>query len=83
MEQDARYAALCARAHDLIPVLVERAERTEELRQLPPESLRDLHESGLLRMLQPARLGGAELDFGALVDIGAILRADAPRRPGT
>jgi 3-hydroxy-9,10-secoandrosta-1,3,5(10)-triene-9,17-dione monooxygenase len=73
MEQDARYTALCARARDLIPALVERAERTEELRQLPSESLRDLHETGLFRMLQPATLGGAELDFGALVDIGAIL----------
>lgn len=73
MEQDARYAALCARARDLIPVLTERAERTEELRQLPPETLRDLHKTGLFRMLQPATLGGAEIDFGALVDIGAIL----------
>jgi 3-hydroxy-9,10-secoandrosta-1,3,5(10)-triene-9,17-dione monooxygenase len=73
MEHDARYAALCARARDLIPVLHERAERTEGLRQLPPETIRDLHDTGLFRMLQPAALGGAELDFGALVDIGAIL----------
>jgi len=73
MEQDARYAALCARARDLIPALQERAQRTEELRQLPPETIRDLHDTGLFRMLQPAALGGAELDFGALVDVGAIL----------
>ena len=73
MEHDARYAALCARARDLIPVLAQRAEQTEELRRLPPETLRDLHEGGLFRMLQPAALGGAELDFGALVDIGAII----------
>jgi 3-hydroxy-9,10-secoandrosta-1,3,5(10)-triene-9,17-dione monooxygenase len=73
MEHDARYAALCDRARALIPVLTERAERAEELRQLPPETLRDLHETGLFRMLQPLSLGGGELDFGALVDIGAIL----------
>jgi 3-hydroxy-9,10-secoandrosta-1,3,5(10)-triene-9,17-dione monooxygenase len=73
MEHDARCAALCARARDLIPVLAQRAEQTEELRRLPPETLHDLHEGGLFRMLQPAKLGGAELDFGVLVDIGAIL----------
>ncbi len=73
MEQEARYAALCGRARTLIPVLDARAERAEELRQLPPETLRDLHETGLFRMLQPEALGGAELDFAALVDIGAIL----------
>ena len=73
MEQKARYAALCDRARELIPVLEQRAGRTEELRQLPPETLSDLHKAGLFRMLQPAALGGAELDFGALVDIGAIL----------
>src|SRR5687768_229352 len=73
MEGNARYAALCDRARSLVPVLEERAERAEGLRQLPPETLRDLHETGLFRMLQPQALGGAELDFGALVDIGAIL----------
>jgi 3-hydroxy-9,10-secoandrosta-1,3,5(10)-triene-9,17-dione monooxygenase len=73
MEQEARYAALCDRARDLVPLLEKRAERTEELRQLPPETLRNLHETGLFRMLQPQALGGSELDFRALVDIGAIL----------
>ena len=73
MEQDARRAALFSRAHDLIPVLAERADRTEELRQLAPETVRDLHEAGLFRLLQPASLGGGELDFGALVEIEAIL----------
>jgi alkylation response protein AidB-like acyl-CoA dehydrogenase len=73
MEQKARHAALCDRAGTLITFLKKRAERTEELRQLPPETLRDLHEAGLFRLLQPEALGGAELDFRALVDIGAIL----------
>jgi 3-hydroxy-9,10-secoandrosta-1,3,5(10)-triene-9,17-dione monooxygenase len=73
MEHDARYVALCDRARALIPILTQRAQRTEELRGLPPETLRDLHETGLFRMLQPMVLGGGELDFGALVDIGAIL----------
>jgi 3-hydroxy-9,10-secoandrosta-1,3,5(10)-triene-9,17-dione monooxygenase len=73
MKHDDRCAALRSRGLDLVPILEGRAERTEELRRIPPETLRDLHESGLFRMLQPETLGGAELDFGALVDIGAIV----------
>jgi 3-hydroxy-9,10-secoandrosta-1,3,5(10)-triene-9,17-dione monooxygenase len=73
MEAERRYEELCNRARALVPVLEKRASRAEELRQLPPETLLDLHETGLFRMLQPQALGGAELDFGALVDLGAIL----------
>jgi 3-hydroxy-9,10-secoandrosta-1,3,5(10)-triene-9,17-dione monooxygenase len=73
MGQGGRYAEFCERARGLVPALEGRAARAEELRQLPPETLRDLHETGLFRMLQPEALGGAELDFSALVDIGAIL----------
>jgi alkylation response protein AidB-like acyl-CoA dehydrogenase len=59
MERKARYAALCDRARTLITFFEKRAERTEELRQLPPETLRDLHETGLFRLLQPEALSGA------------------------
>ena len=82
MEHDARYAALCDRARDLIPVLAERAEQTEELRRLPPDTLRDLDEAGLFRMLQPAKLGGAELDLARWSISARSSRAAAPRRPG-
>ena len=57
MEQDARNTALCARARDLIPLLTERAERTEALRQLPPETLSDLHKVRA-RALQACRAPG-------------------------
>lgn len=72
-EHAERYAEMCARALALLPVIEARAEHAEELRRLPPETVRDLHATGLFRMLQPLRAGGAELDFGALIDIGAIL----------
>src|ERR1700744_1125150 len=62
------YAAMLARAEALIPKLRERASRTEELRRLPPETERDLHESGLFRVVQPKRVGGSEFDYVALVD---------------
>jgi 3-hydroxy-9,10-secoandrosta-1,3,5(10)-triene-9,17-dione monooxygenase len=72
------YALMIARAKALIPRLRERASRTEELRRLPPETERELHESGLFRILQPKRVGGAELDYVALVDgADAIGQADA------
>lgn len=51
-----------ARARELRAALAERAPRTDELRRLPDETVRDLHDAGLLRMLQPARWGGHERD---------------------
>ena len=61
-------ATMVARAGALIPRLRDRAARTEELRRLPPETERDLHEAGLFRIVQPKRVGGSELDYVALVD---------------
>src|SRR3569623_3328250 len=72
------YATMIAKARSLVPQLRERATRTEELRHLPPETERDLHDAGLFRMLQPKRSGGAELDYVALIDCAELLgRADA------
>ena len=67
------YAELWGRAEQLLPVLRERAARCEELRRLPDETLRDLHDTRLFRMHQPWRVGGSELDFVAVVTFGALL----------
>jgi 3-hydroxy-9,10-secoandrosta-1,3,5(10)-triene-9,17-dione monooxygenase len=76
--ENGAYAAMVARAEALIPQLSARASRTEELRRLPPETERDLHEAGLFRILQPKRVGGSEFDYVALIDCAdAIGRADA------
>jgi 3-hydroxy-9,10-secoandrosta-1,3,5(10)-triene-9,17-dione monooxygenase len=76
--QQQGYGSVLARAMSLLPVLRDRAERTEELRRLPPETERDLHDAGLFRILQPKRIGGAELDYVALVDCADVLgQADA------
>ena len=75
---DRAYAAMIARARALIPQLRDRAARTEELRRLPPETERDLHDTGLFRIVQPKRVGGSEFDYVALVDCAdAIGQADA------
>jgi 3-hydroxy-9,10-secoandrosta-1,3,5(10)-triene-9,17-dione monooxygenase len=75
---DRAYLAMVARARELVPQLRDRAARTEELRRLPPETERDLHDAGLFRMVQPKRVGGSELDYVALLDCAdAIGQADA------
>lgn len=66
-------AELLGRAEQLVPVVRERADATEELRRLPDETERAFHDSGLFRMLQPARVGGSELDYSILIEIGAII----------
>jgi 3-hydroxy-9,10-secoandrosta-1,3,5(10)-triene-9,17-dione monooxygenase len=72
------YDAMVARAKALIPKLRDRASKTEELRRLPPETERDLHDAGLFRIVQPKRVGGSELDYVALVDCAdALGQADA------
>jgi 3-hydroxy-9,10-secoandrosta-1,3,5(10)-triene-9,17-dione monooxygenase len=59
------------RARELVPALRERAARAEAARVILPETLRDLHASGLLRILQPKRRGGMEFDYVAYVDFPA------------
>ena len=74
----AAYAEMVARARALVPRLRERALRSEEMRRLPPETERELHETGLFRIVQPRRVGGSELDYVALIDCAdAIGQGDA------
>ena len=59
-------------AEALLPVLRERAVKCEELRRIPDATLRDFHDTQLLRIHQPKRVGGAELEFAAVVTYGAL-----------
>jgi 3-hydroxy-9,10-secoandrosta-1,3,5(10)-triene-9,17-dione monooxygenase len=70
---DPAYLAMMTRAKALIPQLRDRAARTEELRRLPAETERDLHDAGLFRIVQPKRVGGSEFDYVALVDCAELL----------
>src|ERR1700730_6291518 len=75
---DRAYTAMLAAARALIPRLRDRAARTEELRRLPAETERDLHDAGLFRIVQPKRVGGSKLHYVALVDFADVLgQADA------
>jgi len=65
------YDEAMGRARALATVLRERAGRAEAAREMAPETLADLHRTGLLRFHQPRRWGGMELPFTALFDIPA------------
>ncbi len=71
-------AEMVERARKLVPVLAERAEACERLRRMPEETERDLHAAGLFRIVQPARVGGAELDVGIFVDVCAEIARVCP-----
>lgn len=62
-------AELLRRARALVPVLAERAERGNELRRIPDETIRDFQEAGLFRVLQPKRYGGYEMSPSVFYDI--------------
>jgi 3-hydroxy-9,10-secoandrosta-1,3,5(10)-triene-9,17-dione monooxygenase len=65
------YDEAIGQARALVPILRERADRVEAMREMSPETLDDLHRTGLLRFHQPARFGGMELPFVSLFDIPA------------
>jgi 3-hydroxy-9,10-secoandrosta-1,3,5(10)-triene-9,17-dione monooxygenase len=65
------YGEAIGQARALVPILRERADRAEAAREMSPETLDDLHRTGLLRFHQPARFGGMELPFVSLFDIPA------------
>jgi alkylation response protein AidB-like acyl-CoA dehydrogenase len=60
---------LLTRAQKLVPVLKERALRSEELRQCPPETVQDYINSGLLVAGNPQRYGGYSVDYDVTHDI--------------
>ena len=73
---------LVREAENLIPLLRERAEEAERLRRLPEQTCKALRETGLPRLLQPRRFGGAEASLEHLVDV-MIPIATGPLPAGT
>jgi alkylation response protein AidB-like acyl-CoA dehydrogenase len=57
------------RAGALVPRLRERAQQTEQLRRLPDETIGDLVDAGLLRIVVPERFGGPGLDVDAKIAV--------------
>ena len=52
--------SVVAAVGELLPVLREGAQETEDARDVSAESVKALEETGFFRLLQPARYGGFE-----------------------
>jgi 3-hydroxy-9,10-secoandrosta-1,3,5(10)-triene-9,17-dione monooxygenase len=61
------------RARALVPTLRERAARTEELRRVPEETVRDFIDAGILRVGVPLKYGGAPVGYDVMFDVGMEL----------
>jgi 3-hydroxy-9,10-secoandrosta-1,3,5(10)-triene-9,17-dione monooxygenase len=72
------YEEAMRRAREIVPVLLERAQKCEDARVLLPENEKLLHQTGLFRFHQPKRFGGMELPFVAVVDIVSELARGCP-----
>jgi 3-hydroxy-9,10-secoandrosta-1,3,5(10)-triene-9,17-dione monooxygenase len=55
--------ALLERARALVPRLAERAPACTAARNVPPETIAEYREAGILRILQPRRFGGLQGRF--------------------
>jgi 3-hydroxy-9,10-secoandrosta-1,3,5(10)-triene-9,17-dione monooxygenase len=54
--------AVVAGVREVLPVLRDRAQQTEDARDVPAESVKAIEETGFFRLLQPARFGGLEAE---------------------
>ena len=54
--------SVLAGVDDLLPLIAKRAQATEDLRQVPDETIAELNEVGFFKLLQPSQWGGLECD---------------------
>jgi alkylation response protein AidB-like acyl-CoA dehydrogenase len=64
-------AALIERVASLRPIFEKNAEKTDSLRRLADENVQALRESGLCKLMVPARLGGHQTSVRTYVDVMA------------
>ncbi|GAA4588834.1 3-hydroxy-9,10-secoandrosta-1,3,5(10)-triene-9,17-dione monooxygenase [Actinoplanes octamycinicus] len=67
--------AVASGVRELLPVLRDRAQETEDRRTISAETIKSLAATGFFRLLQPARFGGHQADpvtfFGCVRDLAA------------
>jgi alkylation response protein AidB-like acyl-CoA dehydrogenase len=56
-------------AAEMVPRLAARAVESESLRHVHPDTIAELHSSGLMRLMQPVRFGGSELGLDDLMNV--------------
>ncbi len=69
MSKEQKAAEVLKRAYELQPVLKERVSIGDNLRRIPDETIRDFHDAGFFKLLQPALFGGFEASPQALFDV--------------
>lgn len=60
---------LIQRARELTPTLRERAKKAAEMRRIPDETFEDFHRLGFLKIVQPKRYGGYEMNPSIIFDL--------------
>ena len=60
---------LLARAHALVPKLIERAPRTAAERRVPDETIADFEQADFFRVLQPKVFGGLQMEFSVFAHL--------------
>jgi alkylation response protein AidB-like acyl-CoA dehydrogenase len=64
---------ILSRAQDMVPVLKERAADAEAARRISDQTDQDFRDAGFYRIMQPAKYGGLELDFGTQTELAVTL----------
>src|SRR5262245_39013884 len=68
--QDAmNYPDVLAQMRALLPIFRARIQEAIRLRRLPNATCDDIRKSGLARILQPTRYGGAEAPLESMIDV--------------
>lgn len=65
--------AMIVEARSMIPVLMDRAQKTEDSRAVPQTTFEEFTEKGFFRIHQPQKFGGNGWDISMMVRIGAEL----------
>ena len=60
---------IVASASELVPMLRERAQATEQDRRVSDDTTQAFHDAGFFKLMQPARFGGYEYGFTAFIDV--------------
>ncbi len=66
-------AELIARARALIPAIRSRAAQCTAERRVPSETIRELQDAGLFKILQPKRWGGYEMEPNVFFEVQKLL----------
>lgn len=69
---------LVANARALVPALRERAAEAEQARMVPAQTIEDMREAGLFRLMQPTRWGGFGREFADYILVAEELGAGCP-----